>query len=39
VFGEVKSGLELLDVIDATVQADKQGVPNKQITIIGCGRL
>ncbi len=39
VFGEIVEGIELLDVIDQQVQADKQGLPSKQITIIGCGRL
>ena len=40
VFGEIVEGIELLDQIDATVQADKStGVPNKQINILGCGRI
>jgi len=39
IFGEVESGMELLDYIEANVQADKAGVPSKRITILGCGKL
>jgi len=39
VFGEIVEGIELLDDIDAKVQADKAGVPNKRITILACGKL
>jgi hypothetical protein len=31
--------MELLDLIEQTVKTDKQGVPDRTITIIGCGKL